>query len=224
MLQRARKSRPFDADAAVLRVRDAIVDGTLTEAHLSARSVASFLGLTTSVFYHHFGSFELFLYAVSVSGLSLMADEMEVVAKGRSPLLRIAQYYVELALTRPVLFDLMLVRTYPWAEIRERCLLDTHEGLRGWNILIAAVRDLGSRNPLEDARLFHATLYGLAMLTRNGRMNVDDLEHTDREVAHRTVHRLVRAFTRSIDRSGRSRRPSRNGSTRRRARVRPSPR
>jgi len=186
--------RPFDADRAVLAVRNAIADGTLGADDLTARRVAEFLGLTTSVFYHHFGSFELFLYAVSISGLSLMADEMEVVARSRAPLLRIAEYYVELALARPVLFDLMLARPFPWPEIRAKELLDTNEGLRAWNILIGAVRDAGSRNPLEDARLFHATLHGLAMLTRSGRMNIDDLDHTDREVAHRTAKRLVRVF------------------------------
>src|SRR5687767_8692496 len=70
VLQKARnRQAPFDADVAVVAVRTAILDHRLTEADLSARGVAEHLGLTTSVFYHHYGSFELFLYAVSVSGL-----------------------------------------------------------------------------------------------------------------------------------------------------------
>ena len=159
-----RRPRPFDAAAAVLRVRAALYHDELASEDLTARTVARFLGLTTSVFYHHFGSFELFLYAVSISGLSVMADEMEIVARSRSPLLRIAEYYIELALTRPALFDLMLQRTFPWSEIRAKNLLDTQEGLRAWNILITAIRGTGSRTPLEDTRLFHATLHGIATL------------------------------------------------------------
>ncbi|HEU0031394.1 MAG TPA: WHG domain-containing protein [Kofleriaceae bacterium] len=180
-------------------MRTAILDGRLAEADLSARCVAKFLGLTTSVFYHHYGSFELFLYRVSIAGLSLVADEMEAAVRStRSPLLRIAEYYLELALSRPVLFDLMMQRPFPWAEIRAKQLLDTNEGLRGWNVLVTAMRDAGSDNPLEDARLFHATIHGLAALTRNGRMNIDDLDHTDREVALRTARRLVRMFQRAL--------------------------
>ncbi len=190
--------RPFDPDAAVLRVRDAILGGELTGRDLSARTLASFLGLTTSVFYHHFGSFELFLYAVSISGLSLLADDVEALARARArrgdPLLGIADRYIELALDQPVLFDLMVQHPFPWPEIRARGRLDTREGLRAWDILVAAVRDAGSRDPLEDARLFHATMHGLATLARNGRMNIGDLEHSDREVALRTARRLVRVF------------------------------
>lgn len=205
MLQKAR-NRPFDPDAAVLRVRTAIVAGRLDRKDLSARSVARFLGLTTSVFYHHYGSFELFLYAVSVAGLALMADELAPCTRSRAPLLRIAEYYVELALTRPVLFDLMVQRPFPWAELRAKNLLDTNQGLRAWNILVDVLRNEGSRDPIEDARLFHATMHGLATLTRSGRMNVDDLEHTDREVAHRAARRLVRVFRTWLP--GRVRRPA----------------
>jgi AcrR family transcriptional regulator len=178
----------------VLQVRDAILSGKLEHEDLTARSVAKFLGLTTSVFYHHFASFELFLYEVSVAGLSLMADALEPCTRTRAPLTKIAEYYVDLAIEQPVLFDLMLQRPFPWAEIRSRDLLDTREGLAGWNLLVEALRKEGSRNPVEDARLFHASIHGLATLTRSGRMNIDDLAHTDRQVARRTAHRLVRVF------------------------------
>jgi AcrR family transcriptional regulator len=183
-------------------VRDAIVAGKLRD--LSARSVARHLGLTTSVFYHHFGSFELFLYAVSISGLSLMADDMQRLARGRNPLLAIATHYIELALTRPLLFELMTQYAYPWREIRRKKLLDTTEGLRAWNTLAAALRDAGSTDPIEDTRLFHATLHGIATLTQSGRMNIDDLAHTDRQVAHRTVRRLVHVFETWLSRRRRS--------------------
>jgi AcrR family transcriptional regulator len=178
----------------VLAVRTAILDGRIVEQSLSARGVADFLGLTTSVFYHHYGSFELFLYAVSVSGLAWLADELAPLRRSRSPLLRITEYYIELALARPLLFDLMVQRPFPWAEIRARDLLDQNEGLRAWNLLVDAIRAEGSREPIEDARLFHATMHGLATLTRSGRMNIDDLAHTDREVARRAARRLVRVF------------------------------
>jgi AcrR family transcriptional regulator len=187
-------ARPFDPAAAVVRVRDAIVAGKLGADDLGARNVARFLGLTTSVFYHHFGSFELFMYKVSVSGLALFADRLEPCVRARSPLLRIAEVYIDFALTQPVLFDLMMVRTFPWREIRTRGLLDVTDGLRAWNLLITALRIEGSKNPLEDARLFHSAIHGMATLTRGGRMNIDDLEHTDQEVAQRTAQRLVRVF------------------------------
>jgi hypothetical protein len=73
-------------------------------------------------------------------------------------------------------------------------VLDVTDGLRAWNLLITAMRLEGSKNPLEDARLFHSSIHGMATLTRGGRMNIDDLEHTDEEVAHRTAQRLVRVF------------------------------
>jgi AcrR family transcriptional regulator len=188
------QSKPFEPATALVRVRDAIVTGQLRREDLSARSVARFLGLTTSVFYHHYGSFELFLYKVSVAGLALFADQLEPCVRSRAPLLRIAEFYIEYALTQPVLFDLMMTREHPWAEIRTRGVLDVTDGLRAWNLLIAALRIEGSKNPLEDARVFHASIHGLATLTRAGRMNIDDLEHTDREVAHRSAKRLVRVF------------------------------
>ena len=188
------QTKPFDPTGALVRVRDAIVAGKLGRDNLSARNVARFLGLTTSVFYHHYGSFELFLYKVSITGLSVFADHLEPCVRARSPLLRVAEVYIEYALTQPVLFDLMMTREHPWAEIRARGLLDVTEGLRAWNLLIAAMRIEGSKNPLEDARVFHSSIHGMATLTRAGRMNIDDLEHTDREVAARTAKRLVRVF------------------------------
>jgi AcrR family transcriptional regulator len=193
VLQKA-TSKPFDPAAAVVRVRDAIVAGKLTADDLSARNVARFLGLTTSVFYHHYGSFELFLYKVAVAGLALLADRLEPCVQSRSPLLRIAEVYIDIALRQPVLFDLMMLRAFPWPEIRARGLLDVTDGLRGWNLLITAMRVEGSRNPLEDARLFLSAIHGMATLTRGGRMNTDDLEHTDEEVAQRSAQRLVRMF------------------------------
>jgi AcrR family transcriptional regulator len=193
VLQKSR-SKPFDARAAVIRVRDAIVAGKLGQEDLSARVVAKHLGLTTSVFYHHYGSFELFLYKVSVAGLELVADRLEPCVRARSPLLRIAEVYIDIALRQPVLFDLMMVRAYPWQEIQSRGMLDVTDGLRAWNLLITALRVEGSKVPLEDARLFHSAIHGMATLTRGGRMNIDDLEHTDEEVAHRTAQRLVRVF------------------------------
>ena len=190
----------LDAYAAVVQVRDELAAGTLDVSELSARRLGRRLGVTTSAFYHHFGSFERFLYQVSISGLALMADEMEPLARGPSPLLRIADYYVGFALERPVLFHLMLQYGFSWDQLRNDDAIDEEEGLRAWKLLVETMRRIGSRAPIEDARLFHAALHGIATLTQAGRMNTGDLTHSDRTVAQRSIRRLVRLFASSTRR------------------------
>src|SRR4051794_25353715 len=64
-------------DAAALRVRKALESGELRASDLTARQLATFLGQTTSILYHHWGSLDGFLYAVSMSGFDVLYDKLQ---------------------------------------------------------------------------------------------------------------------------------------------------
>ena len=176
---------------AVLRVRDALAAGALSPEHLSARKLAEFFGQTTSLLYHHWGWMDRFLYAVHISALSLLADELQSHAHGPHALWKITQHYLDLALERPGLFHIIAERPFDWPALREAGLIDENEGLRAWRLVEAALARAGSRNPTEDTRLHVAAIHGIATQARAGRINAADLSHSDREVARGTARRLV---------------------------------
>lgn len=194
MIRTARSRRSPFRETAVLRVRDDLARGRLGAADLSARRLARYFKQTTSIFYHHFGSFERFLYRVSTAGAVLLADELADAARARRPLLAIAERYLEFALTRPALFDLIFAHPFPWDDLRAAGLIAPPESMRAWEIVVDVFRRLGSAAPVADARLFHAALHGVARLTLDRRMNIGALTKTDLAVARQTLRRLAHAL------------------------------
>ena len=78
---------------------------------LSARSVAKALGQTTGFLYHHWGSFDAFLFEVSGLGWQRLVDALvRAYAKQEAPR-DVLHAYVEFAAEHPVLYWLLAERT-----------------------------------------------------------------------------------------------------------------
>ncbi len=88
--QRARRGRGkvmvgmgvMNADEPVERVFMALCEGRLTRDDLTARKIAAFLGQTTMVLYHHFGSLDGFLIRVDGLGWRRLAERLDARARG----------------------------------------------------------------------------------------------------------------------------------------------
>lgn len=176
----------------VERVCEALAVGELTAATLGARSVAGFLGRTTGLLYHHWGSLDGFLLAVSQAGWSrLGASLMTTAAADPTDLAVLAEGYLRFAFRHPALYHLMTERRLDWARLKAEGRLTSGASLDLWDGLAARVAAAGSDAPAEDARLLYAALHGLASLALSGRANVRDVNTTDEEVAIRTARRLA---------------------------------
>lgn len=172
----------------VEQVLDAIVRGDLRSEDLTARRLGAFLGKTTSVLYHHYGSLDLFLYEVAQRGFRRLVDR---VAEPSLSLADAAERYLDFAVEHPAVYDLMFHRAWDWRALRAGRDLRTSPGFLLWTGLVERLRLDGSDDPDGDARVLYAALHGLASLAITGRANVADLSHTDREAAGRAARRLV---------------------------------
>jgi AcrR family transcriptional regulator len=176
------------------RIRAALSSGELGEADLTARKLSAFLGRTTSVLYHHWGSLDGLLYAVSRDGYRVLGERLTGAASGG--LQAVAAAFVEFGLEQPVLYGLMFERGYDWAALRSSSqAAGPSPGLALWARVVEALRCAGSDEPEADARVLFAGLHGLVSLARSGRANIGDLSVTDREAALAAARRLVSRLT-----------------------------
>ena len=178
---------------ATEQVLDAIMRGELTETDLTTRRLGAFLGKTTSVLYHRYGSLDVFLYEVTQAGFRRLAERF---ADPALALEDAAERYLDFAVEQPVLYGLMFHRRWDWAELRARRDLRASPGFALWSGLVVRLRAAGSDQPDVDARVLYAGLHGLASLAISGRANVDDLTRTDRESAGLAARRLVATICR----------------------------
>ncbi|MEM6792261.1 MAG: TetR-like C-terminal domain-containing protein [Myxococcota bacterium] len=180
----------------VLHVRDALASGELGFEDLTARRLGGFLGKTTSVLYHHWGSLDGFLFAVSQAGMALLYDRLEVSLAARGSLADVAAAFVAFGLESPALYSLMFVHRFDWGALRRSGAMDEPmPGLRIWNTLVERMRAAGHADPEDDARLLYAALHGLVSLASSGRVNIGALADTERDVAMASARRLVAQLT-----------------------------
>ncbi len=192
MLRRSRIELPPEvASQLVTRVREAIERGTLGADDLTARALSGFLGKTTSVLYHHFGSLEGFLYAVSIEGFGVLAGRLATMQRAGASPARLAEAYLDFGLQQPVLYRLMLEDRYDWPALARAGQALTPAQMGPWNAMIAIFARSGSDDPETDARVFHAAAHGIVLLALTGRMNTGAPDHSDREVALRAIRRLI---------------------------------
>jgi AcrR family transcriptional regulator len=175
-------------------VRDALIAGKLRAEDLSARGLGKFLGKTSSVLYHHWGSLDRFLYAVSRASLAYFSESLIESLSSGDPLRSAARMYVKMALAHPALFQLALLRRFDWEDLKKAGQLAEDEAWVAFWPLVEGLRKLGSPRPLVDARVFHASVHGIASLTAAGRMNSGDLSQTDEQAAYEAVDRVVDLF------------------------------
>ncbi|WP_437310155.1 TetR-like C-terminal domain-containing protein [Sorangium sp. So ce388] len=161
-----------DADEPVARVFQALCEGRLTRDDLTARKIAAFLGQTTMVLYHHFGSLDGFLIRVDGAGWRRLADLLEGRARAGADLRSLAVGYVEFALRHPDLYWLMAERRFDRARLHEQGRLRLARPL--WGAFVELLRRYGSTRPAEDTHVLFAGLHGIAMLTLSGRANLGE--------------------------------------------------
>jgi AcrR family transcriptional regulator len=183
-------------DDLVTRTCDALAAGEIGVHELTARHLGAHLGKTTSVLYHHWGSLDGFLHAVSQAGFAKLGAELRQELERGADLPDIAEACVGFGLDHPALYHVMFERAYDWDALRASGAFD--DELPGMSLLssvIAFFAGAGSDAPEIDARALHAGMHGLVSLANSGRANAGALDKTDRdaaiEAARRLAHRLV---------------------------------
>ena len=83
------------SDDAIDPVYRALIAGELDPADLSARRIGKLLGKTTSVLYHHFGSLDGFLFAVSQRGYADLRAKLEAVFASNHDLADVAEAHLD---------------------------------------------------------------------------------------------------------------------------------
>ena len=184
--------RDDDSPRLAALAAGALARGELGIGDLTARRLGAFLGRTTSVLYHHFGSLDGFLYAVAGQGFrDLGAVLGEALAAGE--VTDVAAAFVAFGLDRPALYHVMFERRHDWDALRRAGALEGQKpGLELWDHIVSALAAAGSPAPEGDARILYAGLHGLVSLAATGRANVGDLETSDREVALASARELAR--------------------------------
>ncbi|WP_437727473.1 TetR-like C-terminal domain-containing protein [Sorangium sp. So ce861] len=178
-----------DADEPVERVFQALCEGRLARDELTARKIAAFLGQTTMVLYHHFGSLDGFLIRVDGAGWRRLAGLLEARARAGGDARSLAVAYVEFALRHPDLYWLMAERRFDRARLREEGRLRLARPL--WGGFVELLRRYGSARPSEDTHVLFAGLHGIAMLALSGRANLGEAPAPDEEVAFAAARRLA---------------------------------
>ena len=160
----------FQPDAAVVRVYEALSTGQLSREDLSARKLATFLGQSTMVVYHHFDSVDGLLIRVDGLGWAALLQRLQDVVNegGRGEALALA--YLDFAFARPHLYHVMTVHPFDRDGLREKGRLRKADEL--WRAFGALVASLGSPKPEVDTRVLFAGLHGLVSLHVGGRAEV----------------------------------------------------
>jgi AcrR family transcriptional regulator len=183
-------------DAAVNRVCRALAKGRISVDSITARDLAKFVGKTTSLLYHHWGSLDGFLYAVSQQGFEELGQRFEAVMKSGGGLPELAEEFVGFGLESPALYALMFERRYDWPALKKSGAFErVGSATAMWQALVGYLKSAGSEDPDMDARLFYAGLHGMVSLAVSGRANFGALTKTDREIAILAARRLALRLT-----------------------------
>lgn len=166
---------------------------------VSLRRVAADVGITPMAVYRHHADLDGLLEAVADEGFLELAAELlarQGRGSGRARLKKAMDAYVEYALERPELFDLMFVEPRPSAR---RYPESFRAGLSPTgNLLVAAVRDaihdgsLRRDDPWEVAMAIWAHVHGLVVLQRSGRFSLAPALF--RAFCRRSLGRLLRGL------------------------------
>ncbi len=177
----------------VERVRDALLRGRMSLDDLTTRRVGAMFGKTTSLLYHHYGSLDGFLFAVSQSGMRLLGEHLGAAAAAGADLSGLADAFVAFGLRSPALYALMFERKFDWAALRRAGALHPElPGLSMFAVLGEYLRAAGSEKPVRDARMLFAALHGLVSLAHSGRANIGDTKTTDHAAAREAAREITR--------------------------------
>ncbi len=181
------------AEQLVRRTCDALADGEIAANQLTARQLGAFLGKTTSVLYHHWGSLDGFLFAVAQAGFSKFGSQLTAGLQQTGSLENVAEAFVCFGLDRRVLYHVMFERHFDWDALRAAGTFEKQiPGMSLWAALTTYLAGAGSSDPDGDARILYAAIHGLVSLANSGRANVGALGATDRNLAIRAARKLAR--------------------------------
>lgn len=138
---------------------------------LSARNVAKALGQTTGFLYHHWGSFDDFLFEVSGLGWGRLVAAVEKAFEKNSDATSIVRAYVAFAAANPVLYWLLAERELPTAIVKKT--LSRGAALPSYEAWVKFFGLLSRAQPgvtLAQARAMHAAAHGLASQLLSGRI------------------------------------------------------
>lgn len=165
-------------------VHRALLEGALSAEDLSARRLSAFLGQTTGALYHHHGSLDGFLLAVSQLAYAELGRRLDAAFQARHDAGDVAQAFVEMGLDHPALYALMFERRFDWAALRKAGAFERElEATRVMTRIVEMLGQGGSTDPVMDARLLLSALHGLVSLASTGRANFGALDVPDREIA-----------------------------------------
>ena len=174
-------------------VYTALEAGDLSHGDLSARRLCRLLGKTTGALYHHHGSLDALIFAVSQRGYADLSDHLAGVFARERDLAAVAEAFVAFGLDRPELYACMFERRYDWAALRAAGVFDRPLESAAFIERVACVVEAAGSDDVDgDCRLLFAGLHGLVSLAASGRANVGALDRSDREVACEAAGALAR--------------------------------
>jgi AcrR family transcriptional regulator len=166
---------------------------------LSARSVAKALGQTTGFLYHHWGSFDGFLFEVSGLGWQRLVDALVRAYEKRAAPRDVLHAYVAFAAEHRVLYWLLAER--PLAPDITRATLEggaTLPSFKAWQAILALLSRAEPGITLAGARAVHAAVHGVASQLLSHRLGSmpDALTAGERAIARDIVDAIAdRYFT-----------------------------
>lgn len=198
----ATSPRPGAApDELVERVFRALLDGELERGDLGARRLSEWLGASTMVLYHHFGSLEGLLIRVEGRGWKRLLGELVARDARGASLSELVLAYFDFALAHPDLYWLMAERRFDRPELLRQNRLSLGPLL--WGSFVALVERHGGS--AVDAQLLFATLHGLVSLHASGRGNLGESPVEARALARAAVeHQVSRLIPASAPGVGRT--------------------
>ena len=139
---------------------------------LSARNVAKALGQTTGFLYHHWGSFDDFLFEVSGLGWGRLVESVEKAYAKSGEASSIVRAYVAFAAKNPVLYWLIAERELP-ADVVKKTLTKgiALPSYTAWVRFFELVSKADPGVTLAKARAMHAAAHGLASQLLSGRIS-----------------------------------------------------
>lgn len=164
---------------------------------LSARVVAKALGQTTGFLYHHWGSFDGFLFEVSGLGWRRLVDSLVRAYEKTNSARAIMHAYVDFAAEYPVLYWLLAERPLTMSVVRS--MLDAGTALPSFQAFVTYVELMTRAQPgmtARRARAMHAAAHGIAsQLLSNRLTSTPDTRDKDaRAVAREITDAFADAF------------------------------
>lgn len=174
---------------------------------LSARNVSKALGQTTGFLYHHWGSFDAFLFEVSGLGWGRLVEAVARTFEEKGEAIDIVRAYIAFAAENPVLYWLMAEREMP-AEV-VRSTLERGAALPSFAAWMRFFELISKAEPgiaIGRARAMHAAAHGLASQLLSGRIASmpDALQRSARDIASDVEDAIADAMFTSRSRAPRS--------------------